>query len=169
MNNNGVQQQLKFLSSVLIKEVKLLGRIHEVELDKSRKLSKEKKIVDLTPENRRLQELIVEENKLEITRESILKELGLFFNKEPLTLQDLIEIGPEESREEFKIIFDSLKNLTEEIQFLTESNKVMINDILKLVDYTLDLIAQERTLEIDYGNKDAHKNSRKSIVINTVI
>lgn len=169
MSENGVQQQLKFLSSVLIKEVKILGRIHEVELQKSIKLAKEKKILDLTPENLKLQELIIEENKLEITRESILKELGLFFNKEPLTLQDLIEIAPEESKEEFKIIYDSLKNLTEEIQFLTESNKVMINDILKLVDYTLDLIAEERSLEIDYGNKDAQKNSRKSLVINTVI
>ena len=59
--------------------------------------------------------------------------------------------------------------MTREIKEYNETNKIILNDILKLVGYALDYYSHERILETNYGKKKEHSKEYRSMVINTVI
>jgi len=169
MEEMDMTQHLNNLEDMLTKEISVLERIREIELEKNSYLSENKSVVDLSPLNSRMELLLKEENLMEQRREALLRELSLYYKSETLTLLDIIEILPVERQDSLREIRKRLQLLTEEIKSYSELNKVIIEDVLKLVGYALDHFAQERSLEIDYGHNKSQSKECRSVVVNTVI
>ena len=164
MNHN-----TKNLIGVLEDEISVLNKIKKVE-DEKKELLLQNKIVDLAPQNDRLNPLIKESATLEQRREAILRELGIVYQNQRLTLRDLIyKISPSDEGEKLLSIRSTLQQITQEIKELNEVNKIMINDLVKIMDYTLDGLADERKVEINYGDRNYVSKDYKSLVVNTVI
>jgi len=169
MEEMDMTQHLNNLEDLLKREIAMLERIRELELEKNSFLSENKTVMDLSPLNSRMELLLKEENLLEQRREALLRELSLYYKSESLTLLEIIEKLPVERKDSLTEIRKRLQILTEEIKSYNELNKIIIEDVLKLVGYALDHFAQERSLEIDYGKNKGQSKECRSVVLNTVI
>ncbi len=169
MEDRGVERQLTLLKDILSQELALLNQIKDIEIEKSNLLSTSRHLVDLSPQNELLEKLLCEESLLEQRRDSLIKELSLYYQLDSLSLRDLLSIIPTEEKNSLKDHWDSFQIVISEIKGLNSLNKVIINDTIKLLGYSFDLVAQERTLEIDYSKKDTQSKSCRSLVLDTVV
>ncbi len=168
MTEYGIDQYFDLLKQLLGQEIVLLKKIKAVEDEKYHLLTT-KKFIDLTPQNELLEKLLKEEILLEQRREALVKELNQYYQSDSLTLNELIPILPEKDSKDFNNIQSQFKQLTGEIKQVNETNKIIIDDMLKIIGYTLDSFIEEKTLETNYGDRNAHKQGYKSVLINAVI
>ncbi|MDH4127414.1 MAG: flagellar protein FlgN [Spirochaetota bacterium] len=169
MDINPLENHVKQLINILQQENSILERIKLLEMEKNNLLTYKKEVVDLTFLNDSLEKLLKSENVLEQRREAILQELSRYFQISSLTLDILVEkISPELKKELIKVK-NSLLKITSEIKEYNEINKIILNDLLKLVGYALDFYSQERILETNYGRKKGQSKEYRSMVINTTI
>ncbi|GMT50284.1 MAG: hypothetical protein IEMM0008_1823 [bacterium] len=169
MEDRGVKRQLTLLKDILSQELALLNQIKEIENEKSRILSTTRHLVDLSPQNNPLEKLLNEENILEQRRNSLIKELSFYYQLDSLSLRELLSLIPAEEQKPMKKLWGSFQIIISEIKGLNSLNKVMINDTIKLLGYSFDLVAQERTLEIDYSKKNAQSKNYRSLVVDTMV
>ncbi len=168
MEDRGVERQLTLLKDILSQELALLNQIKDIENEKSRILSTTRHLVDLSPQNDPLERLLSEENLLEQRRNSLIKELSFYYQLDSLSLRELLVLIPAEEQMPMKELWDSFQIIISEIKGLNSLNKVMINDTIKLLGYSFDLVAQERTLEIDYSKNNAQTKNYRSLVLDTM-
>ena len=83
-------------------------------------------------------------NMVDKKRESILKDIGDVLNKKPqdltlLRLSELLTSQPEEQKE-LVSLHDELKRLLKNVQSINEQNKDLVNELLKMVAFDMNLV-----------------------------
>ena len=121
------------------------------EYEKFFELSKKKTTVLVEGKVDELQKITEEEQKLvdiinmvDKKRESILKDIGDVLNKKPqdltlLRLSELLTSQPEEQKE-LVSLHDELKRLLKNVQSINEQNKDLVNELLKMVAFDMNLV-----------------------------
>lgn len=172
MEESSALVQVNQLKQILKQEIIILEEIKSIETEKNFLLTSKKSIVDLTPQNERVEVLLKNQALYERNRERILNELSLYYRTDPLTLQNLIDKIPEKDKEEIIVIRMTLQLLLDEIKDINDVNKIILNDLIKLVGYTLDLYTKENSLALSYSDKPnslSKNNNCKPLVLDTVI
>jgi flagellar biosynthesis/type III secretory pathway chaperone len=119
-----------------------------------------------------LQEITKEEQelagrvfRLDKKRENVLKDICLVINKksEDITLSTLIDLlgNQVNEREQLTEIDQALKETLEKLRFKNEQNKLLLNQSLDLVNFTINAIRsiQEYPQTASYENKGNTSNS----------
>lgn len=138
------------MASLMQELIQTLHREKE-EYEKFFQLSKKKTTVLVEGKVDELQKITEEEQKLvdiinmvDKKRESILKDIGDVLNKKPqdltlLRLSELLTSQPEEQKE-LVSLHDELKRLLKNVQSINEQNKDLVNELLKMVAFDMNLV-----------------------------
>ena len=125
--------------------------IEEAEYCKLLEVAKRKTPILVSGKIEELQKITEEEQKLvdiinivDKKREGILKDMADVLNKKPqeltlLRLAEFLNSQPEEQKE-LVSLHDELKRLLKNVQSLNEQNKELVNELLKMVAFDMNLI-----------------------------
>ena len=138
------------MASLMQELIQTLYREKE-KYEKFFELSKRKTTVLVEGKVDELQKITEEEQKLvdiinivDKKREGILKDMADVLNKKPqeltlLRLAEFLNSQPEEQKE-LVSLHDELKRLLKNVQSLNEQNKELVNELLKMVAFDMNLI-----------------------------
>lgn len=167
--NQDIDRQLNLLHDILTQEVEIMEQVLGIEKDKYQLLTT-KKMVDLSPQVEELEKLLKEEILLEKQRMNLVNNIGFYFKEEEITLTDLIKkLNSDDKKNQLKDVQEKLNSLFDEIKVLNQINKVILEDVLKIVGYSLDMFIDEKNLETNYGDNKNKKKEHRSMLINAVI
>ncbi len=168
MTDNSFEKLVISLVDILNKEIENLGQIKKIEEDKFNLLST-KKLIDLSPQNECLEKLLIKQASFEQKREIILNQFGQFYNNRSITLRELANNLSHDDKSNLLEKRQILKKITVDIKSLSDTNKIILNDLIKIVGYSIDLFTKEQNLETNYGSKMSDSKRCKSLIVNAVI
>ncbi|MGF7184476.1 flagellar biosynthesis/type III secretory pathway chaperone [Desulfitispora alkaliphila] len=108
---------------------------------------------------------IVASGKLEEERSQVLANLGteLGLSAKDITLSMVIEVAPQEKREEFIELQKQLTDKVDKIKTVSSQNEVLIKDSLSYIDYAMKMFtAIEEKKTYDRGSEQ-DANKRQSV------
>jgi flagellar biosynthesis/type III secretory pathway chaperone len=118
-------------------------------------LSKEKTDILVAGDTVALQELTKTEQtmvaktlRLEKKRDQVIDDIALVLNedKNSLTISKLLErLKNEEERERLKAVQSEIKNVLEDLKRLNEQNRLLLNQSIDMIDFTLNAIQSTRS------------------------
>ncbi len=157
---------LSELINVLEKQKELYKKLLEIGLQKQRDLV-EGKIAAVEEATNKEETLLEQAISLEEERLQCTMEVAAGYDLQDGTFLEIIEASPPGERQELKQLYNEMKELIRKMDKLNQENMNLIQQSLRFIDVTMDVITQQRNNT--YGNDHEMKSQQLNRIVDKKI